>query len=191
MDWLTMKSGSDVRGTAVGEDAVLTGNIAYALGAAFVRKLCSEKEKKPEEIQISLGRDSRITGPALLKSAAEGICSAGATAIDFGMCTTPAMFMSTVELGVDGAIQITASHHPFFRNGLKFFTREGGAEGSDIAAILSAADKKEYDDTKSGTVENVDFMPRYAEILRDIIKKGVNQWVTPFLFISPLNEQHE
>ena len=135
MDWLTLKSGSDVRGTAVGEGAVLTDEVALALGAAFVRKLCAEKGKKASEITISLGRDSRISGPALLAAAAEGIRKAGAVAIDFGMCTTPAMFMSTITDGfrTDGAIMITASHHPWNKNGLKFFTEKGGLEGNEIS----------------------------------------------------------
>ena len=170
-----MKSGSDVRGTAVGEDAVLTGNIAYALGAAFVRKLCSEKEKKPEEIQISLGRDSRITGPALLKSAAEGICSAGATAIDFGMCTTPAMFMSTITEGfqTDGAIMITASHHPWNKNGLKFFTGKGGLEGKEIAALLTDAQSWKPDQHANGQFRHIPFLPVYMKQLADRIRKGL------------------
>ena len=126
MDWMMLKSGSDVRGTAVGEGTVLTEDVAYALGAAFVRKLSAEKEKKASEITVSLGRDSRISGPALLAAAAEGIRKAGAVAVDFGMCTTPAMFMSTITDGfrMDGAIMITASHHPWNKNGLKFFTEK-------------------------------------------------------------------
>ena len=63
MDWLMLKSGSDVRGTAVGEGTVLTEDIAKALGTAFVKKLCVDKGKKAEDITISLGRDSRISGP--------------------------------------------------------------------------------------------------------------------------------
>ena len=69
MDWLTLKSGSDVRGTAVGEGTVLTDDVARALGAAFVWKLSAEKGKKASEITVSLGRDSRISGPALLSAA--------------------------------------------------------------------------------------------------------------------------
>ena len=141
MDWMTLKSGSDVRGTAVGEGTVLTEEIAKALGAAFVKKLCKEKNKAAGEITVSLGRDSRISGPALLKAAAEGIAAAGAAAVDFGMCTTPAMFMSTITEGflTDGAIMITASHHPWNKNGLKFFTNKGGLEGKEVAGLLTEA----------------------------------------------------
>ena len=172
-----LKSGTDVRGIAVeyqGKPVELTDEAVYDIAAAFAMFVANKTAKSAENVSISVGHDSRISADRIAAAVQKALTACGVHVLYFDLASTPAMFMSTVELGVDGAIQITASHHPFFRNGLKFFTREGGAEGSDIAAILTAADKKEYDDSKSGTVENVDFMPRYAEILRDIIKKGVN-----------------
>ena len=47
--------------------------------------------------------------------------------------------MTTVDLKTDGAIQITASHHPFDRNGLKFFTKEGGIDGKDLTKIIETS----------------------------------------------------
>ena len=175
MDWLTLKSGSDVRGTAVGEGAVLTDEVALALGAAFVRKLCAEKGKKASEITISLGRDSRIYGPALLGAAAEGISHAGATEIDFGMCTTPAMFMSTITDGfrTDGAIMITASHHPWNKNGLKFFTEKGGLEGKEIAELLRDAQAPHEEAPEEGEIRQIPFLPVYMKHLADRIRKGL------------------
>lgn len=49
------------------------------------------------------------------------------------------MFMTTVDLKADAAIQITASHHPFDRNGLKFFTPAGGLDSTDITEIVKLA----------------------------------------------------
>ena len=172
-----LKSGTDVRGSAVeykGKAVELTDEAVYDIAASFVSFVAQKTGKKAEEIKISVGHDSRISADRISDAVLKALKNCGVHALFFGLASTPAMFMSTVELGVDGAVQITASHHPFFRNGLKFFTREGGAEGSDIALILKNADLKEYDDTKQGTVENYDFMPRYCEILRDTIKKGVN-----------------
>ncbi len=51
--------------------------------------------------------------------------------------------MTTVDLKADAAIQITASHHPFDRNGLKFFTPAGGLDSSDITEIVKLADNGE------------------------------------------------
>ena len=114
MDWMKLKSGSDVRGTAVGENAVLTPHVAQCLGMAFARYIAEKKHKPVTQVTIALGRDSRISGPELLKAAAEGISKAGANVLDFGMCTTPAMYMAIITPGFqpDASIMITASHHP-------------------------------------------------------------------------------
>jgi phosphomannomutase len=85
------------------------------------------------------------------------------------------MFMTTVDLNCDGAVEITASHHPFNRNGLKFFTRDGGLEAKDIIDILQfAQDNGEIEKSDNGSIENVDYMSQYCENLCNIIKKEVN-----------------
>ena len=75
MDWMKLKSGSDVRGTAVGENAVLTPHVASCLGMAFARYIAEKKHKAIGQVTIALGRDSRISGPALLRATAEGIAN--------------------------------------------------------------------------------------------------------------------
>ena len=143
MDYRKLKSGSDVRGVAVGEDAVLTPAVAKALGNAFARYLAQKIGKPVSEINIALGRDSRVSGPSLVAAAAEGIVKAGARAIDYGMCTTPAMYMAILTEGFqpDGSIMVTASHHPWMLNGLKFFTEEGGLGFHELDDVLAIADK--------------------------------------------------
>ena len=82
---------------------------------------------------------------------------AGAEVLCCGLASTPSMFMTTVDLGCDGALQITASHHPFNRNGLKFFTRGGGLEGADIEKILTfAQDGMRPDAADGGSIIDVD-----------------------------------
>ena len=92
MDWMKLKSGSDVRGVAVGENAPLTEHVAMCLGMAFARYVAKHVGKPVTQVTIAIGRDSRISGPALLHAAAEGVSKAGASVLDFGMCTTPAMY---------------------------------------------------------------------------------------------------
>ena len=72
---------------------------------------------------------------------AAGLQKMGAQPVDCCLASTPSMFMSTVlpELDYDGAIMITASHLPFNRNGMKFFTKNGGLESKDIKKILQKA----------------------------------------------------
>lgn len=176
MDWMKLKSGSDVRGTAVGEDAVLTPSVATALGMAFARMLAERSGKSVSQITVAIGRDSRISGPALLKAAAEGVSRAGATVMDFDMCTTPAMFMSIITPGVepDGSIMITASHHPWDKNGLKFFTPAGGIEGEDVEQLLAAASVLVPEESPiSGAIMSRAFLPVYMEQLADRIRSGL------------------
>ena len=142
MDWMKLKSGSDVRGVAVGENAPLTEHVAMCLGMAFARYVAKHVGKPVTQVTIAIGRDSRISGPALLHAAAEGVSKAGASVLDFGMCTTPAMYMCIITPGFqpDGSIMITASHHPYDKNGLKFFLAEGGVDNGWFLLRLSVHD---------------------------------------------------
>ena len=75
----------------------------------------------------------------------------------------------------DCSVQITASHHPFFRNGLKFFTPAGGLDSPDISEILEYAQNGAAPkETDNGTLVPVDYMSKYADNLREMIRKGVN-----------------
>ena len=82
--------------------------------------------------------DSRLSGPELKEVLIEALINQGCNVYDCGMCTTPAMFMTTIleDYYCDGSIMITASHLPYYYNGLKFFTKEGGCEKEDIADII-------------------------------------------------------
>ena len=177
MDYRKLKSGSDVRGVAVGEDAVLTVDVAKVLGRAFARYVAAKTGKSVSEISIALGRDSRVSGPSLLQAAAEGIASAGATAVDYGMCTTPAMYMAILTEGFqpEGSIMITASHHPWKLNGLKFFTAEGGLGFHELDDVLAIAEKLEEEETcEAGKIVATPFLPTYAEHLKKIIINGID-----------------
>ena len=174
--WKKLISGSDVRGVAVGEGITLTEETAVCLGMAFANFLAEKKHKPVTEITIGIGRDSRISGPALLRAAAEGISRAGASVQDYGMCTTPAMFMAIITPGFapDGSIMVTASHHPWNRNGLKFITAEGGLESKEIAALIdAAAEMTPAEMPLSGTITQRPFLPTYMNQLADRIRRGL------------------
>ncbi len=176
MDWLTLKSGSDVRGTAIGEGTVLTGEVARNLGMAFALWLAKKEDKPAEQVTVAIGRDSRVTGPDLLAAAAEGVRRAGANVLDFGMCTTPAMYMSILspEFHPDGSIMITASHHPWNKNGLKFFAEEGGLEGKIISELLKTAQVLHPKESPiAGVVKQADYLSVYREQLARRIREGL------------------
>ncbi|MDE7389644.1 MAG: phosphomannomutase/phosphoglucomutase, partial [Lachnospiraceae bacterium] len=153
----------------------LTPDVVRAITNAFLVWLADKVMKNYSELTVSVGRDSRSSGPAISAAVKETLSASGATVLDCGLASTPSMFMTTVDLDCDGAIQITASHHPFNRNGLKFFTRDGGLESEDISVLLQyAQDGTAPTELSNGEIKSVDYMTDYAERWKDIIKREVN-----------------
>ena len=66
-----------------------------------------------------VGRDARVSSPALRDALVAGLSSAGAEVEDLGLATTPMVYFFTAEDGFDGSVMITASHNPPSDNGLK------------------------------------------------------------------------
>lgn len=173
--WLSLKSGTDIRGDAIareGHPAVLTSDVAQAIGVAFVLFLREQGVSTPRPV-IAVGRDSRLSGPELSAALMEGLTASGCRVLDCGLCTTPAMFMTTVTPGFecDGAIMTTASHHPYYRNGFKFFTKNGGLVGSDISWMLEHAQMPQGEVEPA---EKTDFLSVYASQLAKMVKDGLN-----------------
>ena len=137
-----VQNGSDVRGIAIAtekESVTLTEGMVYYIAAAFGAWL-AEKTGRPEaELRIGIGHDSRVTAERFAHAAACGL--ANSHVFLCGLTSTPAMFRSTLLAGsdFDGAIMLTASHLRFNRNGMKFFTKEGGTEKAEVAEILQNA----------------------------------------------------
>ena len=183
MDYKHLKSGTDIRGYASdlgGKEIELTDKAVYDISAAFV-VWCMNKTNTPSnELKISLGHDSRITADRICNAVKEAFVNAGVTVYETGLSSTPAMFMTTVDLGCNAAVQITASHHPFDRNGLKFFMPTGGLEGKDISEILDlASNEQEAISEQKGKVIPTDYMTDYAARLRNMIIKEVNKGDKP------------
>ena len=180
MSLMGFKSGTDIRGYGAeefsSEKLYLSDETVSKIAYAFADWLCRRTGKSLTELKVSVGRDSRVSGPRIAGRVAETLSALGVTVISCSLASTPAMFMSTLDLECDGAVQITASHHPWERNGLKFFTPDGGLEGSDIAELLTKAEALDVSTLKAAAdkITDVDYMMRYAERLRDMIKSGVN-----------------
>lgn len=169
-----LKSGSDVRGYASDifqNEVNLTDEAVYDITAAFVLFVQKKSGKNPQDLTISVGHDSRITAEKIKAKVIEALTSAGVSVLDCGLSSTPAMFMTTVKAHCDGAVQITASHHPADRNGLKFFLPTGGLDSNDIIEIIDSANKSECAPKADGKVTKYDFMTEYSAILRELICK--------------------
>jgi len=177
-NWMAFKSGTDIRGTAMGgvrRKDFLSSRAVSAITAAYVAWLCDNLKLTTENMTVSVGHDSRLSAGRLKKIVIGTLRGLGVSVLDCGMSSTPAMFLTTVSLKCSGAIQITASHHPADRNGLKFFTRVGGLNAADITDILTRAQnagKPVPGNPKDA--EKCDYMNTYASSLREMICKGVN-----------------
>ena len=177
--WKKLQNGSDIRGVALegieGQPVNLTPEIAMQIACSFGAWLSDKTGKLPSELTIAVGNDSRLSAEALNSAVTQGLSMIGITVINCGLCSTPAMFMTTVMEGYqyDGSIMLTASHLPFNRNGLKFFTKDGGLEKGDITKILELAQDKIYTRAgKLGEIRTIDFIQVYAA---DIVRKIRNK----------------
>jgi phosphomannomutase len=177
-DWKKLQNGSDIRGVALagvaGENLNLTPQVAEVLGESFAIWLGRKGFEKPK---AAIGMDSRITGPTLKRAFSEGLTALGVNVVDCGLASTPAMFMACIDekMKVDGAVMLTASHLPFNRNGMKFFTDRGGFDKQDINDLLQIAAGGSFPGSgQPGEVEKVDFISVYAGILVNKIREGVN-----------------
>lgn len=168
--YLYLKSGSDIRGTAAegveGEPIELTDEAVYKLTRGFCRRL---RDFGIADGKIAVGHDSRISALRIKGCVISALCDEGFQVYDCGYASTPAMFMTTVDLDAAASVQITASHHPFNKNGLKFFTRDGGLSGKDIEIITTYACEVEGKSIETGKATEIDFMAIYAERLRNMI----------------------
>ena len=176
MNYNQLKSGTDIRGIASdkgGKSVNLTDQAIYDITSAFAEWLKAKENK--QSLKIAIGHDSRISADRISAAVKNALSSAGIHIIDCGLASTPAMFMTTVDLGTDGAIQITASHHPFDRNGLKFFTRTGGLESSQLTEIVELANDGNFKKSEGSVTESVNYMSTYAANLRKMICAAVGK----------------
>lgn len=176
---MKLQNGSDVRGIALdgveGEKVNLRPEAANLIAAAFVKFLAKKLGKEASELKVAVGHDSRLSATSLKEAALQGILAEGAHAYDCHMASTPAMFMSIVfpEIAMDGSIMITASHLPFNRNGLKFFTKDGGLEKENIIELLEIAVGLQERSAALAKVQALDLIDIYAKSLCEKIRQGI------------------
>ena len=185
-DYLHLQNGTDVRGVAcegiVGEDVTLTEEAAENIAKAFCVWLLSRTGKS--KVTVAIGHDSRITATSLCNAVVKGITSTGHNAVLTGLSTTPSMFMLLKDEGLDfschGSIMITASHLPFNRNGLKFFSPQGGLEKTDITEILTLAANYRFAEGVMGKKSHYNYLDIYANSLVEQVRSATGE-KTPLL----------
>lgn len=170
-----LKSGTDIRGTAMSKDGGnidLTDSRIESIIFSFVHFL--KQKLKKDGLSISVGYDSRLTSKHISEVVEKALLSLDVSTYDCGLSSTPSMFMSIINFGLDAAVEITASHLPYEMNGLKFFTKDGGFSGGDIKEILSFAEKNPYSSGEAlCELKTLDNMGAYSAALRKMICLGL------------------
>jgi phosphomannomutase len=160
----------DVRGLYPGE---LDEPVFRAIGRAFVAYLKAGR--------IGVGCDMRLSSPALKAALVEGARQQGADIVDYGTIATDMLYYGVGRDGLDGGVQITASHNPKQYNGAKMVGREAlplsGDKGiSDIRDMI-LQDRLPSPPARTGTVTSRDLLPGYLEHVLSFIDASV---VRPF-----------
>ncbi|MFL0196680.1 phosphomannomutase/phosphoglucomutase [Clostridium sp. WILCCON 0269] len=178
-----LQNGTDIRGIAITnleKEVTLTTERVRHIIRAFVKWLKNKKSIQNEEIKIAIGMDSRLSGPEFKECICDELLNLGCFVYDCGLCTTPAMFMTTVidNYKCHGSIMITGSHLPYYYNGLKFFTEDGGCEKEDIKYILTnAVENCDNNLCSKGRISKINFIDEYSRILVEKIRQGINSKV--------------
>ena len=117
----------DIRGVL---GATLDNGIAYQIGQSF-----GSAAVECGESTVVIGRDGRLSGPALSAALAEGLQSTGVDVIDIGMVATPMLYFATHTLGASSGIMVTGSHNPPDYNGFKMVLAGAAIYGEMITAL--------------------------------------------------------
>jgi len=160
----------DIRGLYPGE---INEAIARRIGRGFVTYLNATR--------IGVSRDMRVSSPELASAFIEGAREQGASVVDYGMLPTDVMYFAVVRDGLEGGVQVTASHNPKQYNGLKMVRAEalplsGDAGIGDIRDMI-AGDRLPPPAATHGTLTTRDLLPEYVDKVMSFIDPSL---IKPF-----------
>ncbi|MFT4925948.1 MAG: phosphomannomutase [Phenylobacterium sp.] len=171
---LTCFKAYDIRGR-LGDE--LNEDIAYAIGRAFGEYL------KPKTVVV--GGDVRETSESLKLALANGLMDAGSDVIDIGMVGTEEIYFATKYLGVDGGVEVTASHNPIDYNGMKLVREDskpisGDTGLFDIQKLAERNDFAPVDPQQRGKLKQQSILVPYVDHLLTYIEA---EKLTPLKFV--------
>ena len=146
----------DIRGIVPNE---LPPETAYQIGRATVAYLRAG--------EVAVGRDMRLSGPALSAALIDGIRDQGADAVDLGLVSTDALYFTVGKYGYPAGVMITASHNPAAYNGFKICREEARALSLDegigqIRDLVLSGSFPEPTDGRRGSLRQRDILDAYA-----------------------------
>lgn len=125
----------DIRGIV---DQTLNEDVAYHIGKSFGTVALQAGEKT-----VAVGRDGRVSGPALSAALIKGLASVGVQVIDVGAVTTPMLYFAATQYCQSG-IQVTGSHNPKNYNGFKMVLAGKALYGTQIKALYERILREDY-----------------------------------------------
>ncbi len=150
----------DIRGVV---PVTLDAEVAEALGRAFGSAARAAGEKA-----VAVGRDGRLSGPALAEALISGLVAAGIEVIDVGAVTTPMLYFAAHTLCTSG-IQVTGSHNPKDYNGFKMVLAGRAIYGDEIQGLRKVMEEGTARLAPGGSVRKVDVTDAYTKrIVGDI-----------------------
>jgi phosphomannomutase len=119
--------------------------LAYRIGRGFARVLSDLQDVPVEELRVALGRDMRLSAPAMAQAYARGIADEGADVLDIGMAGTEMVYWTVGSRELDGGLMCTASHNPAAYTGAKLVKRgaialSGDSGIGELKEIVSAGE---------------------------------------------------
>src|SRR5215217_5926979 len=161
----------DIRGI-YGEQ--LDEEVAEAIGRAFVRVLAGLAGKPASDLQIGLGRDMRLTAPAMAERYRHGMACEGAHVRDAGMVGTEMLYYLVGSRDLDGGLMCTASHNPKAYTGAKLVERGAVALSGDsgIGDIRRLLEEGLPSAPGGGSAEDVDLYAEFQDAALRFIDPG-------------------
>lgn len=152
----------DIRGI-IGE--ALDENAFYTIAKAIASELI-----KLERTSICIGRDARLTSPALSKALIEGLTESGIDVFDLGDIPTPIMYYATKTTGIDSGLMVTGSHNPSDYNGIKMVIAGKTLVDEDITRLYERVQTQNFQTTSTkGQFVELPMIEKYiARIASDI-----------------------
>ena len=144
----------DIRGVV---PSTLTDQMAEGLGRAFGTKAMAEGQTL-----VALGRDGRLSGPALSAALIRGLVAAGVQVIDIGMATTPMLYFAA-HTACQSGIQVTGSHNPKDYNGFKMVLGGRAIYGDEIQVLRQMMEAETWKLREGGVVSYLDVLADYTQ----------------------------
>lgn len=160
-------------------DAPVTPDFMLKLGWATGKVFASEDGTKPT---VVIGKDTRVSGYMLESALQAGLVAAGANVKLLGPLPTPGIALLTRTQKADAGIVISASHNPYFDNGIKFFNGQGSKLSDELELQIEAmidSPMETVDSEQLGKASRiVDAAGRYVEYCKstfpdDLSLKGM------------------